>query len=234
MNNTPTVLIINASPRGERSLSREMASYFEENWLTRLPDSKIIVKNVGTEPPPFVSEAWIAAVFTPPEQRSATQRKLLEYSDQAISELKAADTLVIATPMHNYGVPAALKAWVDQVVRIGEIFSFDLERGDFPLEPILSGKRMVTLTSSGEFGFTGNGIRADWNHLHPHIEVVSRYFGVSHSWQQGIEYQEFGDKRFEDSKAKSFAAIPVIVDEVLSSFDREKRLPLANAKTLEG
>ncbi|MDQ8201501.1 NAD(P)H-dependent oxidoreductase [Pelagicoccus sp. SDUM812003] len=224
MNHTPTVLIINGSPRGERSLSRRMASSFEESWLSRIPGSKIITRNVGVEPPPFVSEKWIAAVFTPPEERNATQRELLAYSDQAISELKAADVLVLATPMHNYGVPAAVKAWVDQVVRVGETFSFDLGRGDFPLEPILSGKRMVTLTTSGEFGFTGDGIRADWNHLHPHIEVFSRYFGVSHSWQEGIEYQEFGDQRFEDSKAKSFAAIPVIVDEVISSYQQEDKV----------
>lgn len=218
MKDTPTVLIINGSPRGERSLSRRMASHFEDTWRSRIPDSEIVIRNVGTEPPPFVSEEWIAAVFTPPEERNETQRELLEYSDRAISEIKAADVLVLATPMHNYGVPAAVKAWVDQVVRVGETFSFDLERGDFPLEPILSGKRMVTLTTSGEFGFTDNGIRSSLNHLHPHIEVFSRYLGVSHSWQEGIEYQEFGDKRFEDSKSKSFAAIPLIVSEVISSF----------------
>ncbi|MDQ8201241.1 NAD(P)H-dependent oxidoreductase [Pelagicoccus enzymogenes] len=223
MNTTPNLLIINGSPRGRRSLSRKMASRFEESWRNRIPDSKVLVKNVGSEPPPFVSEAWIAAVFTPPEERDEEQRKLLKYSDQAINELRAADTIVLATPMHNYGVPAAVKAWVDQVVRVGETFSFDLERGDFPLEPILAGKRLVTLTTAGEFGFTGNGIRSHLNHLHPHVEVFSRYLGVSQSWQEGIEYQEFGDKRFEDSKAKSFAAIPRIVDEVIASFLREER-----------
>lgn len=219
MNKQPTVLIINGSPRGDRSLSRSMATCFEENWLARLPDSKIITRNVGMESPPFVSEEWIASVFTPPEKRSAKQRKLLEYSDKAIGEIRAADILVLATPMHNYGVPAAVKAWVDQVVRIGETFSFDLKRGDFPLEPVLSGKQLVTLTTSGEFGFTGDGIRANWNHLHPHIEIFSRYLGVSNFWWQGIEYQEFGDKRFEDSKAKSFAAIPEIVDKAIATLE---------------
>lgn len=224
MNKNPTLLIINGSPRGERSLLRRLAQRFEDNWRSQVPESKVIVRNVGIEPPPFVSEEWIAAVFTSPEDRDEDQRKLLEYSDEAIAELREADAIVLATPMHNYGVPAAVKAWVDQVVRVGETFSFDLGRGDFPLEPILSGKRMVTLTSSGEFGFTGDGIRAAWNHLHPHIEVFSRYLGVSHSWQEGVEYQEFGDDRFEASKAKTFAAIPLIVGEVLSSLRKEEEV----------
>jgi FMN-dependent NADH-azoreductase len=54
--------------------------------------------------------------------------------------------------MHNYGMPAVLKAWFDQVVRIQKSFTFDLARGDRPLEPILSGKTLVALNSCGQFG----------------------------------------------------------------------------------
>ncbi len=50
--------------------------------------------------------------------------------------------------MYNYGMPAALKAWFDQIIRINKTFTFDLARGDFPLEPIMSGKTLVLLTSS--------------------------------------------------------------------------------------
>jgi len=51
------------------------------------------------------------------------------------------DVIIIATPMYNYGMPAALKAWFDQVIRVNETLSLDLVRGDWPLKPVLSGKR---------------------------------------------------------------------------------------------
>ena len=54
-------------------------------------------------------------------------------------------------------MPAALKAWFDQVVRIDKTFTFDLTRGDAPLEPILVGKTLILLTSWGEFGFAAGG-----------------------------------------------------------------------------
>lgn len=138
-------------------------------------------------------------------------RELLAYSDQAIRELTSAHVLVVATPMHNYGMPAALKAWVDQIVRINETFSFDLSRGDFPLEPILSQKRLVTLTSAGEFGFAPGGIRAEMDHLHPHLTTLERYLGVSNSWHIGIEYQEFGNERFETSKQAATDRVSTVV-----------------------
>lgn len=46
----------------------------------------------------------------------------LSRSDNLISQLQACDVLLIATPMHNYSVPAPLKAWIDHVVRVGKTF----------------------------------------------------------------------------------------------------------------
>jgi len=97
--------------------------------------------------------------------------------------------------MYNYGMPAALKAWFDQVVRINKTFSFDLARGDFPLEPIMSGKKLVLITSSGEFGFEIGGIREKMNHLGPHVETLGKYLGVEEFYEIKSEYQEFADER---------------------------------------
>tara|TARA_B100000965_G_C19547822_1_gene738705 strand:+ start:636 stop:1274 length:639 start_codon:yes stop_codon:yes gene_type:complete len=211
-------LIINGSPRGERSLSRQLAASFLEHWRAKGVEGLVVERNVGQDPPPFVTEDWIAAAFTPPSERSAAMRSVLSYSDAAIAELKEADTLVLASPMHNYALPAALKAWIDQIVRIHETFTFDLARGDFPLEPVLGGKRLVVLTSSGEFGFGPGELRGAMNHLHPHVDTVKHYLGVSHTWSASIEYQEFGDHRFEASKAEALAALPGIVDAVVASY----------------
>lgn len=129
-----------------------------------------------------------------------------------IGEVTRSDVIVIATPMYNYGMPAALKAWFDQVIRVNETFSFDLARGDWPLEPVLSGKQLVVLASFGEFGFEAGGIREAFNHLQPHIVTCSRYLGVDRDHFVGIEYQEFGDSRHERSRTRAHRQARDLVD----------------------
>lgn len=220
MNTKINLLVINGSARSSRSLSRMLTQRFLETWRTAGLSGEIKERDVGQNPPPFISEEWIASAFTPEAERTEQDRQVLEYSDQAIAELSEADVIVIATPMYNYGLPAAVKAWFDQVIRVGKTFSFDLARGDTPLEPILSGKRLVTLTASGEFGFNQGGVRASMNHLHPHISTLSKYLGVSQSWNVSIEYQEFGDDRFEKSKQEAIKSIEPVVHKLIRSFER--------------
>ena len=212
-----TILRIDASPRRARSLSRRLADRFVDTWLSARPGDRVIARDVGLAPPPVVSEPWIAAAFTPEAERDATQRALLELSDRLIDELAAADMILMAVPMHNYGMPAALKAWIDQVVRIDRTFPFDLDRGDWPLKPIMRGKKLVLLTASGEFGFAPGGVREEWNHLDPHIRTVAHYLGVSETHHLAIEYQEFHDIRHEASVEAAHAAIPGLVGRLTSS-----------------
>ena len=115
--------------------------------------------------------------------------------------------IVITTPMYNYGMPAALKAWFDQVVRINKTFTFDLARGDRPLEPVLPGKPVVALTSCGEFGFGPGELNEGGDNLVPHLRFASRYLGLSEFHHVGIEYQEFGDARHERSIAEANRAV---------------------------
>lgn len=208
------ILSVNASVRVNRSLSRELSKRFEQAWMTRFPRDQIVNRDVGAAPPPAISEAWIEAAFTHEQSRTPAQRAALAVSDQLIDEVVAADVIAIATPMYNYGMPAGLKAWVDQVVRINRTFDFDLARGDYPLRPLLRDKVLVMLTASGEFGFEGEGPRAAMNHLTPHLRTVARYLGVQREFHLGIEFQEFGDDRHAESKSTAHAQIPQLVEEV--------------------
>lgn len=195
-----TILRVGASARKNRSITRDLTDRFIRQWLTAQPGTAIIDRDVGVNPPPMITEDWIAAAFSKEEQRTADQKALLALSDAMIEELDHADLIVIGAPMYNYGMPAALKAWVDQVVRIDKTFTFDLARGDRPLAPIMSGKTLVLLTSWGEFGFGPGEINDGANHFIPHVKTVSKYFGVDHFHHVGVEYQEFGDERFMASK----------------------------------
>ncbi len=212
-----TILRIDASARTRRSITRDLADRFEQHWTTARPGDRMIRSDLALEPPPHIDEAWISAAFTPAEERDEEKRRLLAYSDAAIAELKAADMIVMGVPMYNYGLPSTLKAWFDQTIRVDELFSFDLARGDWPLEPILSGKRLVVLSARGEFGFQAGGVRASMNHLDAHINTLMPFLGVDRENCHSVlvEYQEFEDDRFAKSRARAEESVERLVRKLL-------------------
>ena len=207
------ILRIDASARTSRSLTRTLADAFASSWLSLRPQDEVIRRDVGINPPPFITEQWIAAAFA--EDRSQEQERLLALSDELIGEVIEAEVIVLAVPMYNYGMPASLKAWFDQVVRVGRTFTFDLARGDAPIEPVLSGKTLILLTSWGEFGFGSGAPNEGRDSLTPHVQTLSRYLGVETCYHIGIEYQEFGDERFEASREAAFAAIEPLIEKLI-------------------
>lgn len=198
-----TLLHIDASAQTDLSLSRDLSAQFIKTWLAERPNDSVIRRDLSKTPPGFVTGGWIAACFTPEAERTPEMHEALLESDELIAELEAAGIVVLGTPMYNYGMPAVLKAWVDRVIRIGKTFSFDRARGDYPLEPIFSGKTLVALTSKGEFGFSEGGIRAHMNYLDGHIESVAHYLGLSERHFVHSEYQEFADQRHDESRSKA-------------------------------
>ena len=198
----PTLLRIDASAQlEERSLTRHLTGLFTQNFLAQAPDTKVITRDVGLNPIPAIDHKFIHAAFTPPEEREPWMSERLALSDELVDEVIAADIVVLGAPMYNYGMPTALKGWIDHIARIGRTFSFDLARGDTPIEPILSGKRLVVLSSRGEFGFAPGGVRAHLNALDPALAACAHYFGVAQADIDtiAIEYQEFKDARHEAS-----------------------------------
>lgn len=201
-----TILRLDASTRIEGSLSRALADTFETELLKNAPGHEIVRRDIGSNPPFIINADWIAAAFTPPETRTPEQIDLLALSDTLIEEVTAADLVLLSTPMYNYGMPAGLKAWVDQVVRVNKTFTFDLARGDRPLEPILSGKTLVLMTASGEFGFEPGELNAAHNHLAPHIRTIGKYLGIEETHHLAVEYQEFNDARHKRSVEETHLA----------------------------
>lgn len=197
-----TLLRIDASAQLEdRSLTRKLTRLFTTEFRAANPSAKVITRDVGHDPVPAIDHRFIHAAFTPMEMREGWMTERLALSDTLIDEVEAADIIVLGAPMYNYGMPAALKGWIDHIARIGRTFSFDLARGDVPIEPILKGKHLIVLSSRGEFGFEPGGARAHMNALDPAIAACAHYFGVSAADIQtvAIEYQEFKDARHEAS-----------------------------------
>jgi FMN-dependent NADH-azoreductase len=116
------ILRIDASARTEGSVSRDLT----DRLVNRLagPDGDITVRDLAAAAPEFVDAGWVGANFTAPDERSAAQHDRLAGSEALVQELEAADHIVIGAPIYNFSVPAALKAWIDQVARARRTFVY--------------------------------------------------------------------------------------------------------------
>ena len=206
------ILRIDASARREGSLTRALGDSFEERWQALRPGDAWARRDLAQDPPAHISADWIAAAFTPDGERFPEQEALLAPSERMVGELAAADLIVLTTPMYNYGPPSTLKAWIDNVVRKDRTFSFDLTRGDWPLEPMLAGKELVVLTACGEFGFKIGGSREGMDHLVPHLDTVRHYLGAETMHVVRVEYQEFGDDRHRASREAAREAASALAE----------------------
>jgi FMN-dependent NADH-azoreductase len=103
------ILGIDASLRRGGSVTRALTDAVVE----RLGPAGLVVRDLA-EGVPHVDDAWIGARFTDPAERTEARRAALAGSDALVAELRAADTVVIGAPVCTFGVPAGLKARVDQ------------------------------------------------------------------------------------------------------------------------
>jgi FMN-dependent NADH-azoreductase len=146
------LLVIEASPRGDRSISRQMTRRFVQAWRSAHPGAEVSERVLLDSGLAFVTAPWLDAYFTPPARHTARMRETLALSDQLVAELLAADQLLIATPVYNYNVPAVLKAWIDHIVRKGITLGVD-GRG------LLAGKKATVLIASGGVYTEGSPMR---------------------------------------------------------------------------
>ena len=138
-----SVLRIDASARRTGSVTRDLNDKIIDK-LSKSDDVTVVTRDLA-DPLPLLTEEWIGANFTDPAERTEEQKETLALSDELVAEVKAADVLLIGLPIYNFGVPAALKAWVDLVARARETFRYS-EYGPVGL---LEGKRAIVTVASG-------------------------------------------------------------------------------------
>lgn len=146
------LLVVETSPRGDHSISRHLTRRFVAKWQAAHPDGEVVIRDLVETDPPFVTAPWLQAYFTPSEQQSPEMKEALSLSDELVAELRAADHIAIATPVYNYNVPAALKAWIDHIVRKGQTLGFNGQG-------LLNGKTATVLMASGGIYSEGSPIR---------------------------------------------------------------------------
>jgi FMN-dependent NADH-azoreductase len=146
------LLVVETSPRGKHSISRTMTRRFVARWQAEHPDGEVVNRDLTQTDLPFVTAPWLQAYFTPVEQHTPDMKEALRLSDELVGEILAADHIVIGTPVYNYNVPAALKAWVDHIVRKGLTLGHDGSG-------LVTGKKATVLLASGGVYTQGSPIR---------------------------------------------------------------------------
>jgi len=113
------ILHIDCSPRPE-SHSRQLSAAVVEKLLAILPDAHIHRRDLGYEPIPHTGAAYAAALSTPASLAAAGRSAdAVLLAEGLIQEVERSDVIVIGTPMNNFTVPSVLKAWIDQILRVG-------------------------------------------------------------------------------------------------------------------
>jgi FMN-dependent NADH-azoreductase len=139
------ILLITSSPRGAASYSSRVARTLADKLAAGDGRAVITVRDLAREPLPHIDESFAVARNTPPERLSVAQRAALERSDALVRELQAADVVIIAAAMINFGIPSTLKAWIDHVLRPGVTFRY----GENGPEGLVRGKKVYLVLARG-------------------------------------------------------------------------------------
>lgn len=169
-----SALHITSSARGGQSFSRGLSAAIIEKLVKRNEVGTVVERDLTKSPPPFLDEGLIREFYKLPEMVDEKGRQLLSYADAIFKEMEAADIIVISTPMHNFGISALLKAWIDQLVRVGVSYKFN---ADGTRTGCLQNKKVYLAIASG-------GRLAYWPKEYEFIEsyikaVFSAYVGIT-------------------------------------------------------
>ncbi len=233
------LLHLDASPRPGRagthdhgSHTRRLTHHFVSRWRTLEPDAEIVYRDIGANPPPLTSVEWIEAAFTPAENRSESMQSVLAESDTLASEVEQADILVLGVPMYNFGPPAAFKAWVDNIVRLGRTVDYDPQYGDHPYLPLTHyiplmadrPRHAVLLSSRGDHGFDPGGRLGELNHMEPGARTALQFIGIGGFHSIAIEHQEEGGEALAASTESALARIDRLVEQLHSEVTAKRQL----------
>jgi len=207
------LLIIDSSARVTRSITRHLTQRFAAGWKSRLPESEIVLRDVGLNPPAFTNPDWISAAFSETAKEHPEKLAALKESETLINELFRADAVVIGVPMYNFGVPAQLKSYIDQIVRVGRTFGFNADAVD-PYIPLIPSKPVVVITSTGAGGYEPGGPYAQMNFLNGHLEAVLKFIGLSEIYFVRVGFEEFQDQRLTHAMSAAEVAVDELVEKL--------------------
>jgi FMN-dependent NADH-azoreductase len=218
------ILYLTSSPRGGASHSSRVAARVLEELRRVHPQAGVVVRDLAKDPVAHIDEDFVTGIFVPADRLNADQRGRLARSDALIDELLAADIVVIAVAMINFGIPSTLKAWIDHVTRTGRTFQY----GESGPRGLVTGKRVILIEAKG--GIYSEGPRRELDHVTPYLLQLLAFLGMTDVKVIGIEGTSLGPEAAEQAVASALnRAI-----EVLRELTPDAEITLAPALQDEG
>lgn len=198
------ILHLDSSPRGERSLSRALTSEFNRTWQQIYPEDKIVYRDLGHNPVPFVDELWIAAAFNSAEQLTPELKSAIEISDELIDEFLAAKVCVFGIPMYNYSIPANFKAYIDQIIRIGRTFAVTSSG----YEGLVKDQKKILVITTRGGSYEGSPL----DFQEPYLKAIFELIGITDITFIHAENLAMGEEARHQSLTKARTAIQEFVE----------------------
>lgn len=187
----PRILTLYSSGRTTLSASRELADRLSQALAGDA--HSIVTRDLVANPLPFVDERFVDAAFTPPASRSQDQIEALRLSTEVMDELMGVDHVVIASPMYNYSIPAALKAWIDMVARANETFRYVFDDGDPYVEGLVKNKTVWVVMPTG-----GTALGSEIDFATGYLKYVLNFMGMDDvRFIDAAGWREFDEARKE-------------------------------------
>jgi len=166
------LLRLDCSARISGSHSRELADHFEEKWTIANPDGIVIRRDLAIQQLPHIQNNTIEGFYTPIEHMTPESKKATALSDELITELKSANQILISSPLYNINIPSNLKAYLDQIVRIGHTFNIN-ENGYYGL---LKNKIAHLITVKG--GVYKGTPMEKYDFQEPYLQAILGHMGI--------------------------------------------------------
>jgi FMN-dependent NADH-azoreductase len=191
--NCMNILYITSSPVSS-SHSTALGNHALEKLKAKYPTANITTLALEDKPLPYLSASLLGNIG----DAESTNDKLL--ADSLIEQLLQANVVIIAAPMHNFGIPSNLKSWIDLVARAGSTFRYTSAGPEG-----LVHAKAITIVASG--GIYRNAPHMD--HATPYLHTALSFLGMSvHSVKlEGTAMQDGLESRIEQAKGEITAMI---------------------------
>jgi FMN-dependent NADH-azoreductase len=171
-----TILRIDSSARDSGSVSRLVGDHLEKALLTANQHGRVVRRDVVADPISHIAASTITCFYAPSEQITEALKQATTLSDRLIAELLAADIILMTVPMYNFSVPSALKAWIDQIVRIGHTFAYD---GTKFTGLVTNNKKAYVVCAYGAAGYAAHQPFNAANFLEPYLRFLLNFIGIT-------------------------------------------------------
>lgn len=199
------ILFVTSSPRGAASLSTKVATALVDRLQARSPGATVIRRDLAAPPLPHIGEDFVAAQALPAEARSPAQQAALALADTLAQELFAADTIVIASAMINFGLASTLKSWFDHLMRAGVTFRYD-ETG---VHGLVTGRKKVYLVEAYG-GVYSDGPYKPFDFQEPYLRHVLGFIGLTDVETIAVEGVAYGPEAAEKAVAAALDRVSTI------------------------